>query len=149
MSLRLPLPSALLAAVLAGCASGGSRVDVPAPRAAAEEEIVFVAPASPGQPYFEFQVEKPAAAVRRGSCVPAYPESLRETRTTGEVIGQFVVDTTGVPELRTFKAIRSSHDAFATAVLAALPCMRFRPAVHQGRRVRQVVQQPFVFDLMR
>jgi TonB family protein len=96
--------------------------------------------------YFEFQVEKPARQLE-GSCVPLYPDSLRAARTKGEVVAHFVVDTAGRPEAETFKVVRSSHAAFTSAVRDALPCMGYTPATIRGRRVRQLVQQPFTFDL--
>lgn len=100
------------------------------------------------RPYFEFQVEKPVVAVA-GSCRPDYPERLRRTGVTGEVQAQFVVDTLGRAELRSFKVLKSTHDAFTEAVRVALTCMRFLPAETGGRRVRQLLQQPFNFDLAR
>ena len=82
----------------------------------------------------------------RGTCAPKYPADLRAARTTGKVVAHFVVDSAGMPEPATFKVLQSSHGAFAAAVQEALPCMRFTPASIRGRRVRQVEQQPFVFD---
>ena len=49
--------------------------------------------------------------------------------------------------MRTFEVIRSDHDAFTTAVRNALPSMRFFPAEVGGRKVKQLVQQPFTFSL--
>ena len=96
--------------------------------------------------YFEFQVENPVRELE-GSCVPMYPDSLRATKTNGEVVAQFVVDTAGRPEAQTFKVLRSSHDLFSRAVRDAMACMGYTPATIRGRRVRQLVQQPFVFHL--
>ena len=62
---------------------------------------------------------------------------------------QFVVDTAGRVETSTFKVLRQSHNEFEAAVRGALPKMRFLPAELKGRRVRQLVQQPFVFALAR
>ena len=98
------------------------------------------------QPYFDFQVEKAAAAIP-GSGSPAYPELLKSSGVEGEALVQFIVDTTGRAELGSFKVLRASHDAFGQAVRAALPRMRFLPAEIGGRRVRMLVQQPFAFAL--
>ena len=98
------------------------------------------------QPYFDFQVEKAAAAIP-GSGNPAYPEMLKSSGVEGEALVQFVVDTTGRAELGSFKVLRASHDAFGQAVRAALPRMRFLPAEIGGRKVRMLVQQPFAFAL--
>ncbi|MES3032690.1 MAG: TonB family protein [Gemmatimonadota bacterium] len=100
------------------------------------------------QPYFDFQVEKAAAAIP-GSGSPAYPEMLKSSGVEGEALVQFVVDTTGRAELGSFKVLRATHDAFGQAVKAALPRMRFLPAEIGGRKVRMLVQQPFAFALNR
>src|SRR5205085_9424425 len=44
--------------------------------------------------YFDFQVERQAALVQ-GSASPAYPEMLKASGIQGEVLAQFVIDTTG------------------------------------------------------
>ncbi|MBC7844402.1 MAG: TonB family protein [Gemmatimonadaceae bacterium] len=98
------------------------------------------------QPYFDFQVEKAAAAIP-GSGSPAYPEMLKSSGVEGEALVQFIVDTTGRAELGSFKVLRASHDAFGQAVKASLPRMRFLPAEIGGRKVRMLVQQPFAFAL--
>ena len=100
------------------------------------------------QPYFDFQVEKAAAALP-GSPAPAYPEQLKAAGVEGEALVQFVVDTLGRAELGSFKVLRSSHDAFAQAVRTTLPRMRFLPAEIDGTKVRMVVQQSFGFALNR
>ena len=100
------------------------------------------------QPYFDFQVEKAAAAIP-GSGAPAYPEMLKSSGVEGEALVQFVVDTTGRAEVGSFKVLRASHDAFGQAVKAALPRMRFLPAEIGGKKVRMLVQQPFAFALNR
>src|SRR6185437_15659562 len=53
------------------------------------------------QPYFEFQVEKPVLA-REGNPTPTYPSMLESGRVAGEVMAQFVVDTTGRVDMSTF-----------------------------------------------
>lgn len=96
--------------------------------------------------YFEFQVDKTALAVA-GNTPPPYPPMLRSARVEGKVLAQFVVDTTGVVDLSTFKVLESSHELFSEAVRDAVAHMRFYPAERSGVKVRQVVQQPFVFGL--
>lgn len=98
------------------------------------------------QPYFEFQVEKPVVPAP-GSSQPRYPDILRQAGVEGEVLAQFVVDTTGKAEGSSFKVLRSSHDLFGQAVKSALPGMRFIPAEVGGKRVKQLVQQPFTFAI--
>ncbi len=98
------------------------------------------------QPYFEFQVEKPVLP-KEGNPQPRYPDVLRSAGVTGEVLAQFVVDTTGRAEMSTFKALSSSHELFTAAVRATLPSMRFYPAETGGRKVKQLVQQAFKFNV--
>ena len=97
------------------------------------------------QTYFEFQVEKPVVALNNAQ--PNYPGMLQSQGVGGQVIAQFVVDTTGRVDVSTFKVIESSHELFTSAVKATLPRMRFQPAEVGGRKVKQLVQQPFVFNL--
>ena len=104
------------------------------------------APIAEGQTYFEFQVEKPVVQAP-GSSGPRYPDILRSAGVEGEVLAQFVVDTTGKAEKNSLKILKSSHDLFAQAVQNALPNMKFIPAEVGGRRVKQLVQQPFTFAI--
>lgn len=98
------------------------------------------------QPYFEFMVEKPVTE-SSNTQRPRYPDILKSAGVEGEVLAQFVVDTTGHVEINTFKVLKTSHELFAAAVRSALPGMRFIPAEVGQKRVRQLVQQPFVFAI--
>jgi protein TonB len=73
---------------------------------------------------------------------------LRSANVEGEVLAQFVVDTTGRVDMGTFKVLKSSHDLFAAAVKSALASARYYPAEIGGRKVKQLVQQPFTFSLV-
>ena len=103
-------------------------------------------PVDSNQPFFEFQVEKPVVPAPN-SPTPRYPDILRSAGVEGEVMAQFVVDTTGRVEMSTFKVLRTTHDLFAAAVRQALPNMRFIAAEVGGRKVKQLVQQPYVFNI--
>jgi protein TonB len=103
-------------------------------------------PLSDNQTYFEFQVEKPVTQIP-GTGSPRYPDILRQAGVEGEVLAQFVVDTSGRAETGSFKVLKSSHDLFVQAVKNALPNMKFIPAEVGGRRVKQLVQQPFTFAI--
>lgn len=103
-------------------------------------------PVNSDQPFFEFQVEKPAMAAP-GSASPRYPDILRSAGVEGEAQVQFVVDTTGRADMATFKVLKATHELFAAAVRNTLPNMRFIPAEVGGRKVKQLVQQPFVFAI--
>ena len=100
------------------------------------------------QPYFDFQVEKPVV-MAPGAQGPAYPDMLRTAGIEGTVLAQFVVDTTGRAEMNTFKVLKSDNDLFSNSVKNALQRMRFLPAEVGGRKVKQLVQQPFQFSLNR
>lgn len=98
------------------------------------------------QPYFEFQVEKQAIAAP-GNPQPRYPEILKSAGISGSVFVQFVIDTTGRADMKTFKVLKSDHELFTSAVRAHLPAMRFFPAEIGGRKVKVLVQQPFEFAI--
>ncbi len=100
------------------------------------------------QPMFLFDVDKPAAALP-GSASPAYPDLLKSSGVEGHALVQFVVDTLGRAEPGSFKVLRSTHDAFGTAVRVTLPRMRFLAAEAGARKVRMLVQQQFEFALDR
>jgi protein TonB len=100
------------------------------------------------QTYFEFQVEKQVAQIP-GSVNLRYPDMLRSANVEGEVLAQFVVDTTGRVERGSIKILKSSHDLFTNAVQQALNTARYYPAEIGGRKVKQLVQQPFNFTLTR
>lgn len=101
---------------------------------------------SDNQTYFAYQVEKPAAT-RPGSAAPAYPETLRSAGIEGEVDAEFVVDTTGRVEPGSLQIKKATNDLFKAAVVSALPKMRFFPAEVGGKKVKQLVQQPFTFTI--
>lgn len=96
-------------------------------------------------PYSASQVEKIVVPLPGGG--PRYPAMLESQGVTGKVLAQFVVDTTGRIEPGSFKVIDSSHDLFTQAVENALPRMRFVPAEIAGTKVKQLVSQPFTFNV--
>ena len=98
------------------------------------------------QTFFEFQVEKQVSPYP-GNPSPRYPDMLRSANVEGEVLAQFVVDTTGKADMSQFKVLKSTHDLFTNAVKASLPQMKFYPAEVGGKKVRQLVQMPFQFSL--
>lgn len=100
------------------------------------------------QPFFVFQVEKPAMAAP-GSAQPRYPDILRSAGVEGEALVQFVVDEGGQADVNTFKVLRTTHELFAATVRNTLPNMRFIPAQVGGCKVKQLVQQPFAFAIQK
>jgi protein TonB len=94
------------------------------------------------------QVENRVSLVP-GGAPPRYPEALRMAGVEGQVVAQFVVDVGGRVEEGTVKLVRSDNPLFDESVRAALARMRFTPAEIAGRKVRQLVEMPFVFALSR
>jgi len=96
-------------------------------------------------PYFEFQVEKPVEKI--GGDAPDYPSSLRDAGVEGQVLAQFVVGENGRYQGGTLKILNSSNPAFSAAVKDALPRMKFSAAQIGGKKVAQLVQMPFMFNI--
>jgi protein TonB len=94
------------------------------------------------------QVEKQVSLVP-GSASPRFPEALRLAGVEGRVVAQFVVDVEGRVEAPTVRLVHSDNPLFDEAVLVALARMQFTPAEIAGRKVRQLVEMPFVFALSR
>lgn len=99
-----------------------------------------------GQPLTERSVDWPVVALP-GSAAPRYPSLLQSAGVDGDVRAQFVVDTLGRVEPGTVRILESSHESFSQAVRDALVRARFVPAEAGGRKVRQLVEQPFSFKL--
>jgi len=91
--------------------------------------------------YFEFQIEKPAQRI----LTTGYPSRPASENGQAQVLVQFVVDTAGVPLMRTFKVLQSTSESSSFAVREALKKIRYRPAEINGKRVYQLVQEEFVF----
>ena len=96
------------------------------------------------QTYFDFQVDQ--AVKVRVSRAPAYPEHLRAAHVDGQVLVQFVVDERGAADMNTFKVVRTTNPDFSEAVRRAISNTAYSPAEIRGRRVKQLVQQPFIFN---
>ena len=74
-----------------------------------------------------------------------YPPTLFAEAVPGFVIAEYVVDTVGHVESGTFSIVSSTHPLFSEAVRTALANASYEPARREGRRVRQLVHQPFAF----
>jgi TonB family protein len=83
-----------------------------------------------------------------GSPSPRYPEILKEAGVEGAVVAAFVVDTNGVLDPQSIKIIARTHQLFSDAFVAVAPELKFLPAILNGKKVKQVVQQPYLFNLM-
>lgn len=87
-----------------------------------------------------------SAAVRDPhSAAPAYPPDMEARGVEGVVRVRFVVDSTGLIDISTIKVLETTNESFARAVRAAMPEMRFRPAMMAMHPVRQLSEQNFAF----
>ncbi|MEO7966756.1 MAG: TonB family protein [Gemmatimonadaceae bacterium] len=82
-----------------------------------------------------------------GTAQLRYPSMLQGAGISGEVTMQYVVDTLGRVEKESVRAIESNHPLFTQAVRDALFRMRFAPAEAGGRKVLQLVEQRFGFQV--
>jgi len=81
-----------------------------------------------------------------GAPSPRYPEELKYENLKGTAQVSFVVDTTGRVDSTSFKVIEATHKLFGEAAREAVLKMKFVPAEIGGKKVRELVQQKFVFD---
>lgn len=79
--------------------------------------------------------------------VPIYPEALRAAGIEGKVIAEFIVDERGLVESDSVRFVQSDNTLFEASVRNVLKRMRFAPAEIAGKKVRQLVQMPFVFTI--
>jgi TonB family protein len=112
--------------------------------AVVQREFLVARPAAPA--LFEFQVDRPVRPIS-GVVGPRYPEALRSARVEGDVLAQWVVDSTGRVEAGSLKVLKATSPEFVASVRDVVYAMRYQPAEVGGRRVRQLVQQPFEFRL--
>lgn len=97
--------------------------------------------------YSADSVDRPASPDAAHPIHPEFPPSLFAARVRGLAIAEFVVDTLGRVEELTVGIVSSTDPLFSDAVRAALRGATYVPARKDGRPVRQLVQQPFRFDL--
>ena len=125
---------------LTGPPVSGRRVVAKGTTAAAAHDVVYDTVAT------AIDVDSVARVVE--SAAPAYPATLLAQNVEGKAVVQFVVDTLGLVDTLSFRVIEATHAQFAEAVRAVLPVMRFTPAIVSSRKVKQLVQQPFLFKIL-
>jgi hypothetical protein len=91
------------------------------------------------------QVDTAAQLINVAALRVEYPPTLFAEATPGFVIAEYVVDTLGAVEDDTFSIVSSTHPLFSEAVRTALARAEHTPARRGGKRVRQLVHQPFAF----
>lgn len=139
---RLTTAAGALVAASALALACSVQSDAPTASASAPSKSASAKPTG----YFEFKLTKEAKLIP-GTAAPRYPDQLRLAKVEGSVLSQFVVGADGVPEMSTFKVLRSSDPQFTAAVRSALPSMRFTPAEVNGHPVKQLVTFPAQFSL--
>ena len=92
------------------------------------------------------QVERQVSLLA-GAPVPNYPEALRAAGIEGKVLAQFIVDERGMVESDSVRFVQSDNTLFEASVRNVLRRMHFAPAEIGGKKVRQLVQMPFVFTI--
>jgi hypothetical protein len=132
---RLSAATALVFAPLLNCQPA------PAPSSGGNPSLcsTIPAPTADAASYFEFQVEVPAT-------VPGgFPRYQRGT-VAGEILMQFVVSTLGVPDMTTFKVLKTSDANLEPHARTIVASLRFHPAeLVRGCPVRQLAQEVFEF----
>ena len=138
----LTLAAGLCVALACSAPSPSAPADPAAQRTAANAPV----PTTDRNVHFDFRVRGHAQAYPDNPA-PRYPDSLQLAKIEGQVVVEFVVDTTGHVEMSTIKVDRSDNNLFTEAVKAVLPSTRFYPAVVGGRHVKELVTVPYVFAM--
>ena len=102
----------------------------------------------PGNAYSEFVVDK-TVWPKRGNPTPQYPGSLERAGVEARFLVRFVVDSTGKVDPKQLEFPKATERGFIESVKYALLRSRYFPAELGGVRVRQLVQQEFVFLIHR
>jgi TonB family protein len=97
--------------------------------------------------YIAATVEKEAVSTG-DNAKPVYPSDLLNRLVEARFSVFFVVDTTGRVDSTTIEVSPSVHVQFAKAVRDVLVHWHFYPAEVRGRRVRQLMEQPFEFRIV-
>jgi hypothetical protein len=122
----------VLTFVIGSAASAGAQTCPPAP------------PKTGGTVWFESQVDSAARFIQEGALIPHPVESstARKSNSSDFALVQFVVDTTGVPNVKSFRILAQPEGMIADSVTAAVARWRFHAAMASGCRVPQLIQTP-------
>ncbi|HEX5005040.1 MAG TPA: TonB family protein [Gemmatimonadales bacterium] len=88
-------------------------------------------------------VDEPVRVLRAGRL--RYPVALERAGVSGEVVVEFIVDTTGSVEAGSARIVSSSAPEFEKAALDAIRSARYRAARLRAVPVRQLVRQRLGF----
>lgn len=131
---RLPDLHDLLVEILA------SRKTAPASSTEAAEQDC---PPRGGQPDPTGAVTFDSSEVDRDAAPASETPLLPPSSPVGHVVARFVIDSTGLPDLRTLSIESSPDTALARVVRAFIPKVRFVPAQLHGCKVRVWARWPF------
>jgi len=81
----------------------------------------------------------------RFQMAPHYPSSMIQSGMNGEVLVDFIVDTSGA--VRNATAVRSTNREFEASAVEAVSKWRFRPGMKANRAVFTHMQVPIEFNL--
>jgi protein TonB len=98
-----------------------------------------------GETFLEAQVDDPVQQINIPR--PRYPPVLQSAGIAGTVDVQYVVDTTGHAEPRSWKVMKSTNKQFEEPAREAIMKGVFKPARIKGQAVRQLVQQRIAFNI--
>ena len=98
------------------------------------------------QVYTPDQVDVQASLNPLRTVAVEYPAALFAEHIGGSVIAEFVVDAEGKVEEESFGVVSSTDRLFTLAVQEAVKSAAYKPAMLNGKAVRQLVHQPFTFS---
>ena len=123
----------VVATLAAACASTGGAAGR-ARRGLTRQDSTYLAG---GPVYRDCAVDTKARLVTTGLHADYRPN--RDGCYSAEV--EFVVDAAGVPEPRSIRTVRTNDPAFAEALAAFVPGLKYEPARIGGTAVRQIVSE--------
>jgi hypothetical protein len=123
--------------------SRSTDMDAPAERIGTSAEVEALV--SSQEVFTADRVDTTAGLIDASALRIEYPPTMFAEAVPGFVIAEFVVDTLGSVEGGTFSIVSSTHPLFSEAVRMAMVRASYTPARQGGRRVRQLLHQPFTF----
>lgn len=105
------------------------------------------APLDPTRTFLVAAVDEPP--LRLAGPALRYPDMLRRAGIEGQVVLEFVIDSTGRVEPASLKVISASNRAFESPAREVIVRSRFRPGRVRGIAVRVLVQQSITFAIQR
>jgi len=98
-----------------------------------------------GETFLQEQVDDPVQPINIPK--PRYPPVLQQAGVSGFVDVQYVVDTLGHAEPRSWTVMKSTNAQFEAPAREAIMKGVFKPARIKGAAVRQLVQQSIKFNI--